>query len=140
MNDYVSVLKSGQRYLHLWPRERSLFALFPESRVVLALEWAVRIVPAIVIISLFLQMQVGNPSLWPVVCSMSLVMSLLVFQGYYWLGVRAETRLPPSLSRWYAEINQKMGKSHLNSKPRYWELAETLKMAFQKLDRAMIYY
>lgn len=53
MNDYVSVLKSGQRYLHLWPRERSLFAIFPESRVVLALEWAVRVVPAIIFCTLF---------------------------------------------------------------------------------------
>ena len=60
MNDYVSVLKSGQRYLHLWPRERSLFAIFPESRVVLALEWAVRVVPAIIFCTLFLQMQVGQ--------------------------------------------------------------------------------
>lgn len=140
MNDYVNVLKSGQRYLRLWPRERSLFAIFPESRIVLALEWAVRIVPAIVFCSLFLQMQVGHPSLWPVVCSTLLVMLLLVFQGYYWLGIRAETRLPPSLSRWYAEINQKMGKETAERRPRYMELAETLGLAFKKLDNSFLYH
>ncbi len=140
MTAFNKKIQMGHGYLSLWPKEKSLAALFPENRVIAAVEFAVKWVPAVVVCSLLLQYHVGLPAMWPVVIASVLFMVSLPLQGYYWLGQRAETPLPPSLSRWYAEINEKMGKSHLNSKPRYWELAETLKMAFQKLDRAMIYY
>lgn len=140
MNDYVNKMKTGQRYLQLWPREQALAAIFPETRVITALEWALRIIPAIMVISLFLQIQAGSPDLWPVVSSTLLVMLSLPFQGFYWLGLRAETRLPPALSRWYADINQKLGKGSGTARPRYMELADTLSQAFKTLDRSFIYH
>ena len=132
-------IQLGQHYLQLWPKEKSLAALFPEHRVISALEWAVRVLPAMVVMSLLLQWQWGKPELWPVVVSSVFFMLSLPLQGYYWLGQRAETLLPPSLSRWYVEINQKLGQGQHRANPRYLELAETLSQAFKTLDRSFIY-
>lgn len=67
----------------------------------------------------------------------------LPLQGYYWLGQRADTRLPPSLANWYREINGKMneqgGHRQLVARPRYEELADTLNAAFKQLDKSFLY-
>nr|WP_272942508.1 DUF412 family protein [Aeromonas sp. 159] len=51
--------------------------------------------------------------------------------------------MPPSLASWYREINGKMneqgGRRQLVSQPRYEELADTLKAAFQQLDKSFLY-
>ncbi len=139
MTVFNKKIQMGHSYMALWPKEKSLAALFPENRIITAVEFAMKWLPAVVVSSLLLQFQFGQQAMWPMVLASVLFMISLPLQGYYWLGQRAQTPLPPSLSRWYVEINEKMGQSRLSSKPRYWELAETLKMAFQKLDRALIY-
>ena len=55
------------------------------------------------------------------------------------LGLRAETRLPPALGRWYFEINQKMGsEGRAVSRPCYQDLADTLRQAFRRLDASFL--
>jgi uncharacterized protein len=139
MTLFQKKIQMGQHYLRLWPREKSLAAMFPENRIIAAVEFGMRWLPALAILSLVLQFHFGEASLWPVVVTSVLFMMSLPLQGYYWLGHRAETRLPPSLSRWYSDINEKMGQGRHVQQPRYLELAETLNQAFKKLDRAVIY-
>jgi uncharacterized protein len=139
MTLFQKKIQMGQHYLQLWPREKSLAAMFPENRIIAAVEFGMRWLPALAILSLVVQFHFGQASLWPGVVTSVLFMVSLPLQGYYWLGHRAETRLPPSLSRWYNEINEKMGQGHHAQQPRYLELAETLNQAFKKLDRTVIY-
>ena len=139
MTLFQKKIQMGHLYLQLWPREKSLAAMFPENRIIAAVEFGVKWLPALAVMSLVLQFHFGQAALWPVVVTSVLFMVSLPLQGYYWLGHRAETRLPPSLSSWYSDINEKMGQVRHAPQPRYLELAETLNQAFKKLDRAVIY-
>jgi uncharacterized membrane protein YfbV (UPF0208 family) len=58
----------------------------------------------------------------------------------WWLGNRANTKLPPALAGWYREIYQKIVESGcalepMKSRPRYKELAQILNRAFRQLDK-----
>lgn len=139
MSVFYKKIQLGHLYQSLWPREKSLSALFPENRIIAAVELGTRLFPALVVLSLLMQFHFGDPQRWPLVVTTVLFMASLPLQGYYWLGVRAETRLPPSLSRWYRDINEKMGQATGSSTPRYLELAETLGQAFKKLDKSFIH-
>ena len=63
------------------------------------------------------------------------------FQGLYWLGKRAKSPLEPQSSQWFYEISERLRKQHESSptmqdKPTYQHLAEVLRKAQQKLDKA----
>ena len=138
MTLFYKKIHLGHVYMQLWPREKTLAALFPENRVIAAVEFATRWLPALIVCSLALQYLAGSATLWPVVMASVFFMLSLPLQGYYWLGQRAETCLPPSLSNWYVEINHKMGQQQLARQPRYLELAETLNQAFRQLDKSFL--
>ena len=68
----------------------------------------------------------------------ALVMPL---QGLYWLGKRAKSPLEPQSSQWFYEISERLRKQHeslptVQDKPTYQHLAEVLRKAQQKLDKA----
>lgn len=143
MTLFGSKLQLGRHYLAVWPRRPELNALFPENRIILAIEFAVKVVPPMVVICLMLQYQYGDPLYWPSVLTSVIFLLSLPLQGYYWLGRRSETLLPPTLASWYRQINGRMNEAgparHLVAKPRYQELAETLKAAFEQLDKSFLY-
>ena len=63
------------------------------------------------------------------------------FQGLYWLGKRANLPLEPQSSQWFYEISERLRKQHeslptVQDKPTYQHLAEVLRKAQQKLDKA----
>ena len=63
------------------------------------------------------------------------------FQGLYWLGKRAKSPLEPQSSQWFYEISERLRKQHeslptVQDKPTYQHLAEVLRKAQQKLDKA----
>jgi len=65
----------------------------------------------------------------------------LPMQGLLWLGHRSDQYLPPQLKSWYQEIHSKMRSqgvaiTNAKSKPKYKELAQLLKTAFNDLDNA----
>lgn len=71
----------------------------------------------------------------------SLFLLSMPLQGLYWLGKRSNTLLPLSMADWYYNIHQKMTDEGCPPpksahKPRYKELAELLKHAFEKMDKA----
>jgi len=117
--------------------------MFPENRVIRATEFALKVIPALAVLSVMLQFQFGEQHYWPSVMTSVLFLLSLPLQGYYWLGQRADTRLPPSLANWYREINGKMneqgGQRQLVARPRYEELADTLNAAFKQLDKSFLY-
>ncbi|MGB6188246.1 terminus macrodomain insulation protein YfbV [Aeromonas molluscorum] len=142
-NSFGTKLQQGRHYMTIWPRRPELNPLFPENRVIRATEFALKVIPALAVLSIMLQFQFGQDYYWPSVITSVLFLLSLPLQGYYWLGQRAATRLPPSLASWYREINGKMneqgGRRQLVAQPRYEELADTLNAAFKQLDKSFLY-
>ncbi|MGL5289242.1 MAG: terminus macrodomain insulation protein YfbV [Aeromonas sp.] len=143
MNIVRTKLQQGRHYMSLWPCRPELNPMFPENRVIKATEFAIKVIPALAVLSVMLQFQFGALHYWPSTITTVLFLLSLPLQGYYWLGQRANTPLPPSLANWYREINGKMneqgGRRQLVPHPRYEELAETLKAAFKQLDKSFLY-
>ena len=143
MNIFGTKLQQGRHYMTLWPRRPELNSMFPENRVIRATEFALKVIPALAVLSVMLQFQFGEQHYWPSVMTSVLFLLSLPLQGYYWLGRRSETLLPPTLATWYRQINGRMNEAgpvrHLVTKPRYQELAETLKAAFEQLDKSFLY-
>lgn len=139
MASFGKTLELGADYAVAWPLQPELAAIFPEQRLIPLLKTSQKIIPALIVISTCLQLQWGNPLHWPTLFASFMFAVSLPMQGYFWLGRRAETNLPPSLSRWYREINNRMNCSIVTSRPNYFDLAKTLRKAYEQLDRAFIF-
>ncbi|WP_116473837.1 terminus macrodomain insulation protein YfbV [Zobellella maritima] len=143
MGVLANTLYRGKQYLAIWPQEKQLAALFPEYRIMAATRLGVKTMPALITFSLLCQFQFGEPGLWPSVVASVLFLASLPVQGLYWLGKRADTLLPPSLVNWYRQLHQKIAAAGVKVKepvarPRYFELGETLSVAFRQLDKSFI--
>ncbi|MBL1379160.1 terminus macrodomain insulation protein YfbV [Zobellella iuensis] len=143
MGIFTTTLHRGKAYLSIWPRERRLAALFPEYRVIAATSLGMRTMPVLVTLSLLIQFQFGAPQYWPSVVASVLFLASLPLQGLYWLGKRADTLLPPTLVNWYWQLHEKIAAAGIKAKepvsrPRYYELGETLNLAFKQLDKSFI--
>lgn len=143
MTTLTQTLQKGSAYLAIWPKERQLAALFPEYRITTATRLALRTIPALMVLSILLQFQLGDPRYWAGVVSSVLFLASLPLQGLFWLGKRADTPLPPSLVNWYQQIYQKMALAGVEvnepvARPRYFDLGEALNQAFKQLDKSFI--
>ena len=138
MASFTQTLKTGHEYASLWPNQLELDVLFPERRVINFMTWCKTLIPGLITVTTCLQMQWGNQEYWPSIVGSFIFAFSLPLQGYLWLGIRASTELPPQLRSWYREINNKMGQRSIQ-KPSYFDLASTLKQAFEQLDRTFIY-
>ncbi len=138
---FTHQLKDGQKYMDTWPMRKELNAMFPEQRMIKATRFAMRVMPAVAVISVLTQMVFNNLGAMPQAAMVALFALSLPFQGIWWLGNRANTPLPPSLAAWYRELHQKILDSGFalepaKSQPRYQELAQILKRAFRHLDES----
>jgi uncharacterized membrane protein YfbV (UPF0208 family) len=139
----VHSLKDGQKYMDIWPMRKELSPIFPEQRIIKATRFGVKVMPAIAAISILTQMAFNNSSAIPQAVIVALFAISLPLQGMWWLGNRANTKLPPSLASWYRELHQKVVESGFalepaKSQPRYKELANVLNRAFRQLDRSAL--
>ena len=136
----ITLLKDGQQYLETWPVRRELFAHFPECRVVAATKFAVKTMPPAAILACALLLQNMGMQYLPQTIAIGAFFLSLPLQGMLWLGHRSNQYLPPQLNHWYQDIHRKMRAegchlASLKSKPKYKELAQLLKTAFDDLDR-----
>ena len=139
----VHNLRDGQKYMDIWPMRKELTPIFPEQRVIKATRFATKSMPAIAAISVLTQMVFNNYQAMPQTVVIALFAISLPIQGFWWLGNRANTQLPPSLAGWYRELHQKIVESGgalepIKSKPRYKELAKVLNRAFRQLDKSAL--
>jgi len=137
----LAVIKDGQIYAKTWPLKRELAAIFIEFRVIKATQLAVKVLPMLAVLSLMVQIQGLGLDYLPQAIASALFILSIPFQGLYWLGKRSNSPLPSSMANWYHQIHQHMVSEgcHLPSaasKPRYKELADLLKQAFDKMDSA----
>lgn len=143
MTTLTSTLHRGSAYLGVWPKERQLAALFPEYRIVMATRLGLRAIPALIVLCVLVQFKLGDPRYWPGVVASVLFLASLPMQGLYWLGKRADTRLPPMLVNWYRQLYEKIATAGVAiaepvARPSYFQLGETLNVAFKQLDKSFI--
>ncbi|MCC2615408.1 DUF412 domain-containing protein [Aestuariibacter halophilus] len=138
----TTLLKSGQQYMRTWPMQKELYSLFPECKVIKATRFANMVMPPAAVVCSMLLYQANGADAIPQILTVMAVFLSIPLQGVLWLGHRANQALPPSMRRWYFEVQQKMrsegcfvGHSGSDSKLRYMELARLLKTAFDELDR-----
>ncbi len=137
----ATMVKDGHAYMQTWPLKKELFGLFPECRVITATKFAVKVLPALGIVTILMLMNHYSGDYLPQALAMGGIFFIIPLQGIMWLGHRANQDLPPSLRAWFMQIQQTMqehGKTveQTASTPRYKELAVLLKSAFDDMDSA----
>ena len=135
-----TMLRDGQEYMDTWPMQKALYALFPECRVIAATKLVIKVAPPLSLLSCAVMLQQLGNSYLPQGITIAAFFLSLPLQGLIWLGYRSNQPLPPAIKAWHAEIHAKMQQEGcrlqaLGAKPKYKELANTLKVAFDELDR-----
>lgn len=143
MTTLTRTLHRGSAYLAVWPKARQLAALFPEYRITTATRLGLHSIPAVIVLSLLVQFQLGDPRYWPGVVASVLFLASLPLQGLFWLGKRADTQLTPALVSWYRQLYRTMAAAGVAvaepvARPSYFELGETLNLAFRQLDKSFL--
>ncbi len=133
----------GQQYMDIWPMRKELMPIFPEYRYIKATKFAIRVMPAVAVISILSQMTFAHYSSMPQAMAVALFALSMPLQGLWWLGKRSRKVLPVSLASWYREIHDKISaEGHalppVKKTPRYKELAEVLNRAFKQLDSSAL--
>ncbi len=143
MSAMFSTLKAGLQYSRDWPVVLELNSVFPENKVIRMTVFAQKTLPVVAVVGALVQFNQLGSSQLPLILTMMLFILSMPFQGWYWLGKRSQTELPPGLTSWYGEIKQKMQAQGLQTqnpqhKLRYADLALLLKQAFGQLDKTFL--
>lgn len=139
----LKTLQHGFAYSKDWPAVVEFNSVFPENKVIKMTLLGQKYLPAFSVAIIMMQLQIyGQSQLFPAL-AVALFILALPLQGFYWLGVRSQSPLPPQLQRWYQDILTKMqqnGVAHAlpAAKPRYSDLAQLLKTALNQLDRTFL--
>jgi len=143
MSAMFSTLKAGLQYSRDWPVVPQLNAVFPENKVIRMTVFAQKTFPVVAVVGALVQFnQLGAEQL-PLILTMMLFILSMPFQGWYWLGKRAQTELPPGLSSWRiarAASSRSVSGTCISPqhKLRYADLALLLKQAFGQLDKTFL--
>ena len=137
MNLFFSIVRQGDLYLKIWPKQKTLNCLFIDSKIAFYTRLSIKIVPAFIMLIISLNIIFPNTLDWSASATLVLFLMGLPIQGLYWLGKRSSTFLPNQLLPWYAAIEKKLnpGKNKdavIAHRPRYLDLAFLLKNAFKR--------
>ena len=93
---FLKTLKIGQHYLKNWPLEIKLGAIFPENRVIKTTIFAQRFMPFLAVFSIVWQQFYARSDYMALAVAVltALFDLCLPLQGLYWLGKRAQRKLP----------------------------------------------
>lgn len=105
---FLKTFAQGQHYAALWPRH-AIIAALPEATVVPAVAFASRWMPALAVLNFLVQFHWQGAAMVPQAIITSLFLLSMPLQGWYWLGKRAHSQLPPRLQQWYLELIAKLG-------------------------------
>lgn len=139
----VSIISEGFRYGKTWPAQPELNAIFPENKVIFLTKQAARVLPLLALVTAVVQFKLLGAEFLGQILAMMLLLISMPFQGWYWLGIRANSALPPSLINWGNEIRQQIQKhGRVDSLPgvpkNYSDLARLLQQAYQQLDKTVM--
>ena len=138
---FLKTLKIGQHYLKNWPLEIKLGAIFPENRVIKTTIFAQRFMPFLAVFSIVWQQFYARSDYMALAVAVltALFALCLPLQGLYWLGKRAQRKLPSqsAIAFWHVfELLKETNESLPNfpQDPTYQDLAVLLNIARKKLD------
>lgn len=136
---------AGVSYGQNWPLQPELNGLLPENRIIRMTSWAHKILPAIAVLNGWMQWQWFGVTQLPLLVAMTLLLLSMPIQGWYWLGVRSATKLPPALVSWYQHLVDKLQQNGITVAARsddhtlrYRDLGLILQQAYRQLDKAFI--
>ena len=137
---FGTMVRDGQHYMKLWPRQKQLYSLLPDGRIVVATEFAVKVMPPLALVAGASLINVHGASYAPQAIAIAAFFLSIPLQGLLWLGHRSNQTLPPAMRSWYREIHSKMREQgcqlqSAKARPKYRELASLLKTAFDELDK-----
>ncbi|MCG9965355.1 DUF412 domain-containing protein [Shewanella sp. PS-2] len=138
----INILKTlgdGRRYMKTWPMVRQLGLYFPEYRVVRATQLAILVMPVLAVLASVSQLYTYGWDFLPQALTIALFFISLPLQGLLWLGWRARHPLPLSLFDWSNQLSAKLTAmgvhcQSLGAKACYLDMAQILKIAFERLD------
>lgn len=137
VNIFFDIVRQGDFYLKIWPRQKTLNCLFIDSKIAFYTHLSIRVIPIFVI--LIMSLNVSFPDLlnWPATATLVLFLMGLPVQGLYWLGNRSNSLLPNTLLPWYLAIEKTLSQRGekeivMTNRPRYLDLALLLKNAFKR--------
>lgn len=141
INQIPQVIQQGQEYMQSWPMQKQLYALFPECRIIAATKFGFKVMPALAVITVAVQLHFLGTSQLPQALTLGIFFLSLPIQGLIWLGLRSQKTLPPAIKAWYQDIYLKMQQQGCaleipKARPKFQELASLLKTAFSELDKA----
>lgn len=139
---FFQTVKRGQRYLERWSSHPKLAAIFPENRVIGATKFAQKAMPFLAVFAVVWQQlfSKGNNVAFAAAVLTALFALCLPFQGLYWLGKRANTKLPPQSAVKFQEIFSRLkNKGEIltpNEQPDFGDLADLLQKAEKHLGKS----
>lgn len=129
--NFWKLLKDGQHYAQVWPRH-AVVAAMTETRVIPAVAFAAQWMPVVAVLNLAVQWQWQGSVMLPQALVTSLFLLSLPFQGWFWLGWRANTKLDARLKHWYSDLAAKL-KVQPHPQPTYMHLGKILRKALKEL-------
>ncbi|QDF67467.1 DUF412 domain-containing protein [Shewanella sp. SNU WT4] len=135
----LKTIRLGRHYMKTWPMVRQLGYYFPEYRVMRATQLALPVTPALAIGVMFSQLYLLGWDVFPQTLAMTLFFLSLPVQGLIWLGWRAQHPLPLTLLDWGNQLSAKLQHLGVSCHPlganaRYQDMANILKLAFERLE------
>ena len=139
----IRILSAGIRYGRTWPTKPELNAIFPENKVIFLTRKAARYLPVLAMITAVVQFKLLGADFIGQILAMMLFLASMPLQGVYWLGVRANTKLPPALINWGNEIRDQIAKqgqlqTEQGALKNYFDLARLLQQAYKQLDNSVL--
>ncbi|MBV2131011.1 terminus macrodomain insulation protein YfbV [Arsukibacterium indicum] len=138
-----ALLQEGRQYSLVWPVRPELNPVFLENKVIQLTALGFRYLPGLAVLTAFFQLTMLGSGFTGQILAMMLFILSLPLQGWYWLGVRSSTRLPPALINWCRQLHQQMQEqgvetSAVNEPRHYSDLANTLAVAYKQLDKTFM--
>ncbi len=138
-----ATVRAGREYSKQWPTQAELNSLFIDNKVILLTSICARFLPLAALCCAAVQFWFLGIGFLPQILAMLLLLVSVPLQGWYWLGIRAATPLPPAVAAWYQQVRQKMQQqgvelAAIKAPGCYRDLALLLRKAYQQLDKAFV--
>jgi len=134
---FFDLLKKGDDYLKAWPKQRCLYSLFIDSKMVYYTQLLIKVFPLFIVLVAALYILFPSHFDWPHTATFILFLIGLPMHCLLWLGKRSQQTLSPALFTWYLEINDVLSGRQAEpfvmiDKPKFIDLAKLLNKGFKK--------
>lgn len=137
MFNFFDLLKKGDHYLKIWPKQSCLYSLFIESKMVCYTQLLIKVFPIFIVLVASLYMFFPAYFSWPSTATFIVFLIGLPAHCLLWLGKRSQQILSPALFTWYLEVSEALhGKDNrqriMVDQLRFIDLAKLLNKGFKK--------